>query len=42
MVLLETIFVQLETIFFYFTTLIRLPMAGLKIEFSNIFFDRVS
>jgi hypothetical protein len=26
----------------YFTTLIRLPMAGLKIEFSNNFFDRVS
>jgi hypothetical protein len=28
--------------FFFFTTLIQLPMAGLKIEFSNNFFDRVS
>jgi hypothetical protein len=30
------------TIYFYFTTLIQLPMTGLKIEFLNNFFDRVS
>jgi hypothetical protein len=28
--------------FFYVKTLIQLPMAGLKIKFSNNFFDRVS
>jgi hypothetical protein len=39
---LGNFFFQEETIFFYFTTLIRLLMAGLKIEFSNNFFDRVS
>jgi hypothetical protein len=37
---LETFFFSRK--FFYFSALIQLPMAGLKIEFSNNYFDRVS